>query len=84
MKFDADKLLDDFVKYAEKRGVMENKKDLKLSGTTIKTMLQGAIARILYDSETYYEVINGIDHDLQTAISVLKNETIFEKNNINY
>ncbi len=84
MQFDTDKLLDDFVGYAGKRGVKENKKDLKLSGLTIKTMLQGAIARILYDSEAYYEVINGIDHDLQAAIAVLKDAKMFEKNHINY
>lgn len=78
------KLLGDLVKNAEKRGIKEVKEDLEKSAGMIENILHAVITRVLYGSDAYYEVINSLDHDIQKAIDVLKDDTLFKKNGINY
>ncbi len=76
---DDQKLLDEFVAFAEKKEVERNDKDLEASGQQIKAVLKGLIARNLFTQNAYFEVISSTDDDLLKAIEVIKNDALFYK-----
>ncbi len=85
MNYDKDhKLINDFVAYAETQGVKKNDAELKISYQDIESILRASVARSLYTSEAYYEVINSVDHELQKALEIIKSDALFQKNKISY
>jgi carboxyl-terminal processing protease len=76
---DDQKLLDQFVAFAETKEVPRNDKDLEASGLQIKTVLKALIARNLYNLNAYFEMVSATDDDLTKAIEVIKNESMFRK-----
>lgn len=76
---DDQKLLDEFVAYAETNGVPRNDKDLAISGRQIKIYLKGLIARNLFNTNAFYEMISDTDDDLNKAVEVIKNDVLFRK-----
>ncbi len=64
-------LFDDFVTYAEKRGIKKNMKSIQTYGMEIKTMLKTYVAQLLYGDEAFYKIYLSIDKDLQKAIHVI-------------
>ncbi len=76
---DDQKLLNEFVAFAESKEVPRNDKDLEASGLQIKTILKALIARNLYNLDAYFEVVGATDDDLMRAIEVIKNDTLFRK-----
>lgn len=73
------KLLDDFVAFAATKEVPRNDKDLEISGLQIKTVLKGLIALNLYNRNAYFEMLSATDDDLNKAIEVMKNDSLFLK-----
>jgi carboxyl-terminal processing protease len=73
------KLLDEFVTFAATKDVPRNDKDLEASGIQIKTVLKALIARNLFNMNAYFQVTGSIDDELQKAISVIKNDVLFQK-----
>lgn len=73
------KLLDDFVAYAETKDVPRNDKDLEASGPQIKIVLKALIARNLYDLNAYFEIVGATDDDLVKAVEVIQNDSLFSK-----
>jgi carboxyl-terminal processing protease len=76
---DDQKLLDQFVAFAETKEVPRNDKDLEASGLQIKTVLKALIARNLYNLNAYFEMVSATDDDLIKAIEVIKNDSMFRK-----
>lgn len=76
---DDQKLLDEFIAYAETKEVPRNEKDLEASGLQIKTILKGLIARNLFNMNAYFEMVSSTDDDLIKAIEVIKNDALFRK-----
>lgn len=76
---DDQKLLDDFVAFAETKEVPRKDKDLEVSGMQIKSVLKGLIARNLYNQNAYFEMTSANDDDLVKAIEVIKNDSMFRK-----
>ena len=76
---DDQKLLDQFVTFAETKEVPRNDKDLETSGLQIKTVLKALIARNLYNMNAYFEMVSATDDDLIKAIEVIKNDALFRK-----
>ena len=74
-----DKLLNQFVEFAEKRGVPRDPKGLELSGKEIRYVIKGLIARNLFNVDAYFQVISGIDEELQKAVELIKDNTSFKK-----
>ncbi|MDP4289623.1 MAG: S41 family peptidase [Bacteroidota bacterium] len=85
LDYDKDhKLINDFIAYAETQKVKKNDEDLKFSYQDIESILRASVARSLYNSEAYYEVVNGIDHELQKALEIISSDDLFKKNRLNY
>lgn len=76
---DDQKLLDEFVAFAETKDVKRDDKDLEASGLQIKTILKGLIARNLFNMNAYFEIISSTDDDLIKATEVIKNDALFQK-----
>jgi carboxyl-terminal processing protease len=74
-----DKLLNQFVEYAAKNGVPRDEKGLELSGKEIRYVLKGLIARNMFNVEAYFQVIMGIDEELQKAVDLIKDDSSFKK-----
>ncbi|MCK9218938.1 MAG: S41 family peptidase [Bacteroidales bacterium] len=62
----------DFIKYAEKKGVKRNGKDLAKSDHYIKTMLKAYIGRNILDNEGFFPILNTIDPTFNKAVNTLK------------
>ena len=85
LDYDKDhKLINDFVAYAETQKVKKNEADLKLSYMDIEAILRASVARSLYTADSYYEIVNVVDRELQQALDIIKSDTMFEKNKINF
>jgi carboxyl-terminal processing protease len=85
LDYDKDhKLISDFIAYAETQKVKKNDEDLKLSYQDIESILRASVARSLYTSEAYYEVVNNVDHELQKALEIISSDSLFQKNKLNY
>jgi carboxyl-terminal processing protease len=76
---DDQKLLDEFVAFAAAKDVPRNDKDLEASGSQIKSVLKGLIARNLFNMNAYFEMVSATDDELNKAIEVIKNDTLFQK-----
>ncbi|HEX7411810.1 MAG TPA: S41 family peptidase [Bacteroidales bacterium] len=74
-----DKLLNQFVEFAEKKGIPRDKKGLELSGKEIRYVIKGLIARSLFNVDAYFEVISGIDEELQKAVELINDDSSFKK-----
>lgn len=72
-------LLDEFVAYAASKDVPRVDKDLEASGMQIKTVLKALIARNLFNLNAYFEMVGTTDDDLNKAIEVIKNDSLFHK-----
>lgn len=82
--FDAEKeLLEDFVAYAEKKEVAKNEEEIAISKDFLLTRLKAMIARNLWDSSAFYEIVSNIDTTLQRAVEEINNDT-FKKEKLVY
>jgi len=76
-------LLPEFIAYAKKNGVKENKEQIKTSKKLIILRLKAIIARNLWDTSAYFEIISEIDKPLQRAVEEINNDT-FKKEKLVY
>lgn len=71
-------ILDDFVDYADERGIEKNIQGLKESGNVIETQLKAYIARNIIGEEGFYPIISQIDNTLLEAIEVTRKDLLVE------
>ena len=76
---DDQKLLDEFIAFAENKEIPRNDKDLAASGTQIKVILKAMIARNLFNLNAYFQVVSATDDDLTKAIEVINDDSLFRK-----
>ncbi|WP_319591613.1 S41 family peptidase [uncultured Draconibacterium sp.] len=62
--------LNEFVAYAEEKGVKRNAEGLKISGEVINTQMKAYVARNIIGEEGFYPIIKQIDKTLLRAIEV--------------
>ncbi|MCF8303945.1 MAG: S41 family peptidase [Bacteroidales bacterium] len=74
-----DKMMKDFIDFATERDVEYVEEEFKRSEKFMTHVLKGLIANNLFDISAYYQVIHGVDDELQRAIEIIKNGTMFEK-----
>jgi carboxyl-terminal processing protease len=72
-------LLEDFVVFAASKEVPRNDKEIEASGSQIIAVLKGLIARNLFNTSAYFEMIGSTDDDLIKAVEAINNETMFKK-----
>ena len=71
---DQDGVLDQFVKYADQKGVKNDPAGVKTSREIIDTQLKAYIARNIIGEEGFYPIIQNIDETLKEAIRLSKSE----------
>jgi len=69
----SDRLMQDFVMFAEKEGVDLVQQEFNTSRNLIKTQIKAYIGRNLYGNEAFYPVINQDDETIRKALDVLNN-----------
>ena len=62
-----EKLLKEFVDFAEKKGVKPNREDIRYSEDLMNVLIIGSIVRNLFNDQGYYPVIKDIDMTLKKA-----------------
>ncbi len=72
------KVFDDFLAFAEKQGVKMDSLGFKTSERLIRIQLKALIARNLWDTDAYFEVINELNGAFNKAIEAVQKKT-FEK-----
>jgi len=68
------KILDQFVVYAAKRGVARNDSDLKISGALIENYVMAYIARNIIDDKGFFPILNQMDQMVQKGLEVMSKE----------
>jgi carboxyl-terminal processing protease len=76
---DEGKLMGEFIDFAASKEVPRDEKGLEASGKQIQVTLKGLIARNLYNTSAYFEVIESADDDILRAIEVMGDEVMFRK-----
>lgn len=69
-----DKVVDQFLALAEKRGIKRNEQQLKISRTEIESYIKALLAGRLYQDGDFYKVINRHDkREIAAALKILEN-----------
>lgn len=75
---DKHRAMNDFVAYANEKGVKRDAEGLKISGRIINTQLKAYVARNIIGEEGYYPIIKQIDKTLLRAIEVSQQNLMVE------
>lgn len=67
-----EEVLKDFIAYADGHGVKKDPKEMKRSAGQIKNYLKATIARMIWNNEGFYPVLNRNDRAMQKGIDVLE------------
>jgi|SRR5688572_990491 len=73
-----DKLMNDVIAYGEKKGVPKDSAGYQTSYSLMKVQLKSLIARDLWNTDAYWQVINDINPFYTKAVESMKNDT-FDK-----
>jgi len=73
-----DKLFAEFLAAGDKAGVKKDEAGLKISEKALRIQLKALLARNLWDTDAYFEVINDLNNSLNKAIEAINGNT-FEK-----
>jgi len=68
-----------FFELAEKQGIKFDEKGYAASEKLIKSQIKGLIAEKLWSLNSFYQVANQIDEEVNKAIEVIGNTTLFDK-----
>jgi carboxyl-terminal processing protease len=71
-------MLSQLTLYAKEQGLSENPAELTMSGQQIRTLVKGYIARDLWSTSEFYQIVNEEDAKFQAALSILKNWDLYE------
>lgn len=72
------KVFDEFMTFADKQGVKKDSAGFATSERLIRLQLKALLARNLWDTDAYFEVINDLNGALNKAIEAVQNKT-FER-----
>jgi carboxyl-terminal processing protease len=73
-----EKFMNDFLSFAEKAGVKKDDAGLKTSEGLIRLQLKALLARQLWDTSAYIQVVNELNHALEKAVKAI-NDNTFDK-----
>ncbi|MFW5821822.1 MAG: S41 family peptidase [Tangfeifania sp.] len=71
-------ILNEFVEYAEEKGIDKSAEGIDASGKVIETQLIAYIARNIIGEEGFYPIISRIDNTLQEAIEITRKNLLVE------
>ena len=64
--------------YAAEEGLPENPSELSVSGKQIQALAKGYIARDLWSTSEFYQIVNEDDNKFQAALSIIKDWDLYE------
>ena len=67
---------EEFLQYAQERGVKATEADLKTSGNELKFYLKAMILRLITNNDTYFKYINGRDVEIGEALKLLHSQAV--------
>lgn len=73
----SDKLIDDLVKEGEKEGVKLDSAQLAISKDLIKLQIKAMLARDLWDTSEYYQIMNGENPIYNKGVEILKSQSLY-------
>ena len=73
-----DKLLNELIEFADNENLLKDKEGIELSGEKIKLLIKAYIARDIWTSNEFYEIINESEVKYQKAIDILDNWEYYE------
>jgi carboxyl-terminal processing protease len=73
-----DKLLNELIEFANKEDLFKDKEAIEISGEKIKLLIKAYIARDLWSSSEFYEIMNENEVKYQKAIDILDNWKYYE------
>lgn len=76
-KVNRKKLVDEFVEFAEEKGVEKDNDDIKKSQDLLEFQISALVARNLYGVDAYYQVFNEYRDDFRKALDVIEHEEVF-------
>lgn len=68
-----DKILHELIKYAEKENIPEDKEAIEVSGEKIRLLIKAYIARDIWNTSEFYQIVNEEDPRYLKAIEILNN-----------
>jgi len=74
-----DKFMTNFVEFAKEKGIEANKDDYKKSEQFLAKQIKALIARNLWDSSAYFEIIYEIDDEFIKSIEILQDDSLYKK-----
>ncbi len=77
-------LMNNFFAYAEKEGVKKDEKGYAVSEKLIKSQIKGLVAQKLWDMNELYAIVNQEDEEVQKALEVVQDDSVFEKLKIDH
>ena len=72
-----DDMMEELIKTGEKEGIKRDDESLKVSGVIITRQIRALVARELYDSSSYYQVMIEDDKEVGKALEVLSDQKGF-------
>ncbi|MEQ8909339.1 MAG: S41 family peptidase [Vicingaceae bacterium] len=78
-----DDFMKDFFEYAEKKNVEKDEEEYEESKKLIKTQVTALLARNLYSTSAYFEIMNQLNDSFLGAINLIQSDD-FEKANLEY
>ena len=80
-RFEIDeKTLNRLIAYAREQGLPDNPSEFAISEKQIKVLTKGYIARDLWSTSEFYEIVNEEDLKFRTALSILRNWDMYVAN----
>jgi len=68
----SEQMMDELIAFAEKEGLVRNNEQLAISDKRIRIILKAYIARNLWDSNEFFEILNQNDDAIQKALEVIE------------
>ncbi len=69
----SDEIFTEFIEFSKKEGFPAKEYDLKKSGEMLSNRIKALIARNIWGSEVYYQILNQLDKDIDMALKVANN-----------
>jgi carboxyl-terminal processing protease len=80
----SDEMKNDFVSFAEEKGVEKDPEGMKQSEEIITTQIKALVARNLFDMSGYFQIINTVSDEYKLALELIMDDNAFSSQNLNY
>jgi len=72
-------MINDLIKAGEKEGIKKDEESLKVSGPNISRQIKALVARDIYDTGAYYQIMIEDDKEIEKAVEVLSDQKSFNR-----